>query len=279
MTQSRPPDIPVAPPDIPVALSTASVWPEPVEVGFALAAELGYDGVEVMVWNDPVSQDVAALGVLSRRYRVPVLAVHAPCLLISQRVWSADPTQRLRRSVRAAAALGAGVVVLHPPFRWQRRYAARFAHEIAALEHVSGVSVAVENMFPVRRGRLTVSAFSPSHDPTTVGHQHYTLDLSHTASARQDATALLDRMGTGLAHLHLADGTGVPRDEHLVPGRGTQPCAEVCQQLARTGFAGTAVVEISTRSARTRAERVADLAEALLFARLHLYREVAQPET
>ena len=272
MTQSRSPDIPVA-------LSTASVWPEPVEAGFALAAELGYDGVEVMVWNDPVSQDVAALAVLSRRYRVPVLAVHAPCLLISQRVWAADPTQRLRRSVRAAAALGAGVVVLHPPFRWQRRYAARFAHEIAALEQASGVSVAVENMFPVRRGRLTVSAFSPSHDPTTVGHRHYTLDLSHTASAQQDAAEMLDRMGTGLAHLHLADGTGVPRDEHLVPGRGTQPCAEVCQRLASTGFAGTAVVEISTRSARTRPERVADLAEALLFARLHLFREVAQPET
>jgi sugar phosphate isomerase/epimerase len=42
---------------IPVGLSTASVWPQPAEAAFALAAELGYDGVEVMVWADPVSQD------------------------------------------------------------------------------------------------------------------------------------------------------------------------------------------------------------------------------
>jgi sugar phosphate isomerase/epimerase len=55
-----------------------------------------------------------------------------------------------------------------------------------------------------------------------------------------------------------------------VPGRGTQPCAEVCLTLAQSGFTGTVVVEVSTRRARTRPERRALLLEALLFARLHL---------
>ena len=76
--------------------------------------------------------------------------------------------------------------------------------------------------------------------------------------------------GGGLAHVHLADGSGAPRDEHLVPGRGTQPCAQVCELLASSGFAGTVVLEINTRRARTRDDRAALLAEALLFARLHL---------
>src|SRR5829696_2466957 len=70
-----------------VALSTASVWPERVDLAFELAADLGYDGVEVMVWTDPASQDLAGLARLSDRYGVPILALHAPCLLISQRVW------------------------------------------------------------------------------------------------------------------------------------------------------------------------------------------------
>ena len=135
-----------------MALSTASVWPEPISVAFELAAELGYDGVEVMVWGDPMSQDVAAVAALATRYRIPVFALHAPCLLITQRVWAADPAIRLDLTVRAAAELGADTVVVHPPFRWQRNYAAGFAEQIATLETSSGLMIAVENMFPVRRG-------------------------------------------------------------------------------------------------------------------------------
>ncbi|WP_018684819.1 sugar phosphate isomerase/epimerase family protein [Actinokineospora enzanensis] len=259
---------------IPVGLSTASVWPRTASTGFALAAELGYDGVEVMVWADPLSQDVPGLRKRSARTGVPVLAVHAPCLLITQRVWSADPEVRLRRAVEAAQDLGAGTVVVHPPFRWQRRYADGFADLVAELEADSGVAVAVENMFPVRRGlgarSVEMTAFRPSIDPTDVGHRNYTLDLSHTAAARVDALALAGRMGAGLRHLHLADGTGLPKDEHLVPGRGNQPCAAVCRALAAGGFDGQVVVEISTRRARTSEQRMNDLAEALRFARTHL---------
>jgi sugar phosphate isomerase/epimerase len=268
-------------PGPPVALSTASVYPEPVTAGFELAAELGYDGVELMVWNDPVSQDVAAVARLAERHSMPVTAVHAPCLAVTQRVWDADPVVRIRRSVAAAERLGAATVVLHPPFRWQRSYAAQFADEVARAGEVAGVALAVENMFPVARGRVRTVPYEPGFDPTDVGHRHYTLDLSHTAAAGMDALALLERMGAGLRHVHLADGSGGPRDEHLIPGRGTQPCAEVLQRLADTGYDGAVVAEISTRRCRTRYDRAATLARALLFARLHLQptpdREVARP--
>ena len=33
-----------------------------------------------------------------------------------------------------------------------------------------------------------------------------------------------------------ADGSGSTKDEHLVPGRGDQPCAEILEPLARNGF-------------------------------------------
>jgi sugar phosphate isomerase/epimerase len=275
---------------IPVALSTASVYPESVEAAFAIAAELGYDGVELMVWADKVSQDVRAVERLSRRYGVPVLAVHAPCLIVTQRIWGPDPVKRLDRAVDAAGVLGARTVVVHPPFRWQRRYADGFADQVADLERRSGLVVAVENMFPLRADRFVragrsaaelraghgggpgtaLSTYAPSWDPTDVGHAHYTLDLSHTATAGTDALVMAATMGTRLAHLHLTDGTGAATDEHLVPGRGTQPCAEVCQRLAAEGFDGVVVLEIGTRSARTRAERTAMVAESLAFARTHL---------
>jgi sugar phosphate isomerase/epimerase len=70
--------------------------------------------------------------------------------------------------------------------------------------------------------------------------------------------------------VHIADGTGAAKDEHLVPGRGNQPCGELLERLARDGFAGSVVVEVNTRRAVDRAEREAELAEALAFTRLHL---------
>lgn len=280
-----------------VGLSTASVYPQNTEAAFRYAAELGYDGVELMVWAEPASQSIATVQAYIRKYGVPVLAVHAPCLLISQRVWGADPTAKLERSVRTAEALGADTVVVHPPFRWQRRYAEGFPDQVAELEQGSPVKVAVENMFPMRadtlfgRGAsavkrlerrggpgLALTAFSPSYDPTDTGFRHYTLDLSHTATAGADPLALAARMGHGLVHLHLADGRGAAHDEHLVPGEGTQPCAELCAALTRTGFSGHAVAEINTQNARTTAARAAMLHRTLAFARLHLNGLAPAPE-
>jgi sugar phosphate isomerase/epimerase len=254
-----------------IGLSTASVYPEGTPVAFELAAKLGYDGVEVMVWTDPVSQDPQALLRLSQHYGVAVLAVHAPCLVITQRVWTTDPWVKLKRARAAADLLGARTVVVHPPFRWQRDYARNFRLGIRQMAEETDVRFAVENMFPLRvRGRV-VSAYQPSWDVAAAEpYRDYTLDLSHTAVAGSDALAMQAAMGERLSHVHLADGTGLTKDEHLVPGRGNQPCADVLHRLAAREYAGAVIVEINTRRALDRAEREADLAEALAFCRLHL---------
>ncbi|WP_420041014.1 sugar phosphate isomerase/epimerase family protein [Gordonia sp. MP11Mi] len=278
---------------IPVGLSTASVYPQSTEAAFGYAADLGFDGIELMVWGDPVSQDIANVARLSQEYQVPVLSVHAPCLLISQRVWGRDPKAKLVRSVQAAEDLGASTVVVHPPFRWQRDYVATFDELVARLEQSSDVSVAVENMFPMRADRLfgggdtasrrmarrgggpgaSASAFGKPIDPTATGYDNYTLDLSHVATAGHDALAMASRMGAGLKHLHLTDGTGAAHDEHLIPGDGSQPCVEVCNSLADSDFDGAVVLEVHTTAARSKNERAAMLARSLEFARTHLRRD------
>ena len=254
-----------------VGLSTASVYPENTAAAFELAAKLGYDGVEVMVWTDPTSQDPYALLRLSEHYQVPILAIHAPCLIITQRVWTTDPWVKLQKAQFAAELLGAQTVVVHPPFRWQRDYARGFRQGIEQLAGETEVRFAVENMFPLRvRGR-EVSAYQPTWDVAAdEPYRDYTLDLSHSAVSQSDALAMLDVMGDRLRHVHVADGTGLTRDEHLIPGRGNQPCVEVLERVAARGFDGHVIVEVNTRRALDRAERVADLAEALAFCRLHL---------
>lgn len=253
-----------------VALSSASVYPESPAAAFELAARLGFDGVELLVFTDPVSQDLDAIRRLSDHYALPVLAVHAPCLLVTQRVWGTDPWGKLVRSKDAAETLGASTVVVHPPFRWQRDYARSFVRGVARMAEETGVVFAVENMYPWRARSREIQAYSPAWDPTDEDYAHLTLDLSHTAVSGSDALAMLDAFGDRLAHVHLADGTGAARDEHLVPGRGTQPCVPMLETLATRGFSGTIVVEVSTRRAASRAEREADLAESLAFARLNL---------
>ncbi|WP_207914630.1 sugar phosphate isomerase/epimerase, partial [Micromonospora sp. KC213] len=256
---------------VPVLLSSSSVFPERTAAAFQLAAALGYDGVEVMVWTDAVSQDAGALRGLAEHYGVPVLSVHAPCLLVTQRVWSPDPWERLRRSAELASVLGAPTVVVHPPFTWQREYARTFAEGLNAIvREYPDLRFPVENMYPVRMGRRQFVPYVPGWDPTETGYASYTLDLSHCAASRTDALAMADRMGERLAHVHLGDGTGEGRDEHLVPGRGGQPCAELLRSLAGRGFTGSVAVEVTTRGAKSRERREADLREALEFARAHL---------
>jgi len=260
-----------------VALSTASTFPDSVESAFEIASRLGYDGVELMPLGDPVSQDLDAVRRLSGDYGVPVLSVHAPCLLATQRVWSTNPWRKLVTARRVAEALGAATVVVHPPFRWQREYARRFVQGIERMADHTDVAFAVENMFPWRAGSREVAAYMPGWDPRDEDYPAVTLDLSHTAVSGTDAMAMATDLGSRLTHVHLADGSGSARDEHLVPGRGSQPCAELLGALVSSGFDGTVVLEVSTRKAVDSAARERDLAEALAFTRTHVRGQDARP--
>ncbi len=266
-----------------VGLSTASVYPEGTPVAFELAAKLGYDGVEVMVWTDPVSQDPYALQRLSQHYQVPILAIHAPCLIITQRVWTTDPWTKLQKAQFAAELLGAQTVVVHPPFRWQRDYARGFREGVRPASRrrptsasrwrtCSRCGCAAGRCRPTSR-----AGTSPVDDP----YRDYTLDLSHTAVSQSDALAMLDgdgRAARAPAHRrrHRADQGRASR-----PGPRHASRAPRCwNRLAARGFDGHIIVEINTRRALDRAEREADLAEALAFCRLHLVapRADARPE-
>ncbi|MBO0801766.1 MAG: sugar phosphate isomerase/epimerase [Nocardiopsaceae bacterium] len=260
-------------------MSTSSVYPERTPDAFEAASRLGYDGIEVMVYTDPVSQSAEALERLVDYHQVPVLAVHTPSLLLTQLVWGREPWGKLVKASELAERLGARTVVLHPPFRWQREFVRGFERGMAKIAEETSVTFAVENMFPIRAGTAEVSGYAPHWNPVDLDVPTVTLDLSHTAASASDAISMANDLGGRLSHVHLADGTGVSSgpvpDEHLVPGRGKQPCAELLRGLAATGYRGAVVAEVNTRRALTREARLADLAESLAFAREHLAQVTA----
>ena len=203
-----------------IGLSTASVYPETTATAFEMAARLGYDAVEVMVGIDPISQEVDAVRHLADYHQIPVCAVHAPCLLITQRVWGTEPWAKLEKSAEMARAVGADVVVVHPPFRWQRDYARGFVEGIAAARGAHRRRLRGREHVPLARlASREMQVYVPGWDPSEHDYANTTLDLSHTATSQSDPVAD-GRAGsaTGCGTSTSTDGSGSAKDEHLVPG-------------------------------------------------------------
>ncbi|HIY66582.1 MAG TPA: sugar phosphate isomerase/epimerase [Candidatus Agrococcus pullicola] len=260
---------------IPVGLSTISVFPKGVEDGFRLSAETGFDGVEVMVTTDAKTRSASRLRELSSEYDQQIMAVHAPTLLLTTMVWGRGPAIKLEKSAELAAELGCSTVVVHPPFRWQGRYALEFERVVRDTEARYDVIIAVENMFPWRTGERNQRAYIPSTDPSEMDVEHATLDFSHCALSRRDSMELAQDLGPKkLRHIHLTDGVAQHDskvfDEHLLPGHGNEPVAEVLEWLVEHDWDGQIVAEIKTRKAKTDRDRLRLLSETLDFAREHL---------
>ncbi|MGY5319054.1 sugar phosphate isomerase/epimerase family protein [Neomicrococcus lactis] len=264
-------DQPTQPRHYPVALSSSSVYPLTVVDTFSLARDVGYDGVEVMVTGNSISQDANQLIKLSERYDQPIAAIHAPTLLLTQQVWG-SAWNKIEKSAIMAKQVGCTNVVAHPPFRWQGTYATQFAEGVRRIQEEHGVKIAVENMYPWRaRGREALM-YLPHWNPVTQPYDYVTWDFSHASIADHNSLEAVQDLGERLTHVHLCDGHNNAKDEHLVPGRGTQPVKETLEYLRDSDWDGVVVVEVSTRKAKGAGEREEWLGETLNFARQHLNR-------
>lgn len=264
-------------------MSTSCVYPFAVEHAFRLARLAGFDSMEVMVTNDPITQDAEKLLEISARYELPIVAIHAPVLLLTTFVWGRDPQVKLEKSAELAAAVGADSVVVHPPFRWQSGYAQNFERIVRETSRQAGVGIAVENMFPwTVRGR-SMKAYAPSPDPLDLDVDAMTLDFSHASLSGRDSLEMAMAMGSRLTHVHLCDGRtaaadGAILDEHLVPGEGTQPVAETLQYLAANDWRGNVVAEVILRKEKDERVRLEKLVTTVAFAREHLSQSHATRE-
>ena len=260
------------PQPIDVSQSTSCDLPLGPDHAFALASDLGYDGVEVMVTGNSLTQEEDSLYGFQQRFGLPVTAIHAPTLLLTQQVWGGVWT-KIQRSAQLAQAVGAHVVVVHPPFRWQGKYSSGFEDGVRRANEYYGVKIAIENMYPWRARSKAAQMYVPHWDPQLMDYRYVTWDFSHAAIDRVDSLAAVQALGDRLTHVHLCDGDNNGTDQHLQPGLGTQPVAESLRYLAGSGWNGSVTVEVTTRQYRKipgEVERV--LGETLEFARRNLAR-------
>lgn len=260
---------------IQVGMSTSCTFPKSLDASFKIAKRAGFDGIEVMVSTEQATRSAAAMRALVRKHDLPVLAIHAPVLFFTQFVWGTNPGVKLERSVELARDVGASAVVVHPPFRWQSGYAEGFLELVRTLEQRSGVTVAVENMFPWNVTNSGAQMYKPGINPVEMDCDSITLDFSHAALSGDNCLEMARAAGHRLRHIHLCDGQAPGKndkiwDQHLAPGEGGQPVAETLQYLRDIQWSGHVVAEVNTRSAKNEAERLRVLQRTVEFARRNL---------
>lgn len=231
-----------------IVCSTVSLFSWPLHEVFPLLAETGFGGVEVMVTKDPDTQDHRRLAELAEDHELSVAAVHAPFLLMTRSVWGTDPVGKIARAIELAEQVGAPLVVVHPPYRWQSKYRAWLADDLRTLSERTAVGIAVENMFPVRvRGRRLGAFHAIRTLEELEGFDHVVLDTSHAAVAGLDLVESLGVVGHRLRHVHLSDNAGKGWDSHLPIGEGILPLGPFLDALAAERFAGSISLELDLR--------------------------------
>lgn len=230
-----------------VACSTGSFWMWDLERTFGTIAEAGFETVELMVTRDARTQSADVPRRLAQQEGLEFIALHAPMLVVTKRVWGPNHLKIIDRSVKLAKELGTDVVVVHPPFIWDVKYQAWLLGELDQYQRANQVVIAVENMFHLwTRGRA-IRGYRWLSPTDLVQFPQVTLDTSHCGVDGTDILEALDCVAPHLAHIHFSDSRGDHRDNHAVPGAGKLPLDAFLQRLPQTGYAGTLALELDLR--------------------------------
>jgi sugar phosphate isomerase/epimerase len=239
--------------------STAAFFARPLADTFKLVADCGYSGVEVMVTKDPASQDGVTMRTLARQHGLEIGAIHAPSLLLTRRVWGSDPIGKIDRAILEARDAGVTLVVMHPAYRWQTSYRRWLRDELPTLEAETGITVGIENMFPVHVGSHPLMLHANQDLDDLEGIPHLVLDTSHAAVARHDLVDVRRRFDSRLRHVHLSDNAGRGWDSHLPPGQGVLELDPFLDDLVASGFDGTISLEVDLRRYLTEPVQLHDI--------------------
>jgi sugar phosphate isomerase/epimerase len=271
-----------------IALSTGSLYTYGTARVARLAAEAGFDALEVMIDDRWDTRDAAYLSEVARTAGISILSLHAP-FRPGIEGWEGDEVARLTRTVDLAHAVGVRIVVVHPPlrYRWVSLRLPPFMHisvltpfrrrspyhrwlqtELKAYGEQAGVTIAVENMPRHRLGPRTVSLFDLNEIRELRHFPAITLDTTHIGTWGVDLLDTYEILAERVAHVHLSNYNG---RQHRLPHDGHLALGPFLAALRRRHYAGAIVVELEPDSSGAGDDgRVRErLAQAVAFCREH----------
>jgi len=276
-----------------ISLSTGSLYTYGIARVFELAAEAGFDAVEVLVDHRWDSRHPVYLRQLSQRTGLPIAAVHNPFKPFVPG-WPHDPLGRLRETAAVAREVGAPLVVAHLPLRirgarieffgfardalllpvplgGEKVYRDFLLNGLARFERDEGIKIGVENM-PAKRLLGRKLDIHWLNNPESLSQMpHLTLDTTHIGTWGFDLLAVYERLKERIAHVHLSDFDG---REHRLPGTGHLPLGELLGRLARDGYDGAVTCEFGPEALGAEDDALAleNLRQVVRFCREHTAR-------
>ena len=246
-----------------IALSTGSLYTCGIARVFGLACEAGFEGIEVLIDRRQDCQHAGYLKSLQQASHLPIVALHSP-FFPDMPGWPADSLGRLRRTLQLAEAVGAPLVVAHPPLRFGavcisllRRserlllklpiptgmdapYREFIRTELLAHHRTATVKVALETMPRRIPWRFGPQLWHLNAVPAWTCLPSLTLDTTHIGTWGYDLLGLYEALRDRIDHVHLANFDG---REHRLPMDGHLPLPELLQRLKRDGYGGAITVE------------------------------------
>jgi sugar phosphate isomerase/epimerase len=129
------------------ALSTGSLYTYGLDRVFALAAEAGFDGIEVLIDPRFDTRQPSYLWRLMERYSLLILSVHAPFHPKRLAAWPHTQPESVAATADIARAVGAEVIIAHLPYWRGRAYLRWLRNDLVAWQRANpNPVVAVENM-------------------------------------------------------------------------------------------------------------------------------------
>jgi sugar phosphate isomerase/epimerase len=246
-----------------VLFSTGSLYLMDTAYCFQLAAETGFDGIEIMCDERFSTRDPYYLHRISQHYNLPILVCHTP---FSPRLpgWgnANDQLGRIYHTLDLAGMMDAESIVVHLPqsigvmsiaagnLRLRLPWRTPFGpvktwveNDLTRVQAETPVKIALENM---PAARVLGRRIDPTYwnDVETWGRVHtwLTLDTTHWGTKGIDPLEAYRAAGGRVTHVHLSNFDG---REHRLPHKGQLDLRAFLKALAVDGFSGTISLEVT----------------------------------
>lgn len=234
-----------------LSLSTGSLFTLPLQRVLELAAESGFEGVELIINQDFQHTSPGRL-IRSLQKIATIHSIHAPFMELNG--WG-GPIGSLKRSVQLAAECGIPLVNFHPPSWmgaefgfWRWFYSVHDYQKEIGLD--GEVTVTMENMPWVGKLKINPHILSNTQQLVEFIQRHnlyMTFDCTHMGSGKTNFINdfFLCYDSGRIRNIHFSDyGHG---REHLLPGHGILPLTRFLNHLRSTEYQSTVTLELDPK--------------------------------
>jgi sugar phosphate isomerase/epimerase len=265
-----------------ITLSSGSLYTLPLAKAFAIARDLAFDGMELIINQEFLKVNSLQLIEKLQEY-LPILSIHAPFMPLDG--WG-TPMDSLHRCVELAHKRDIPLVNFHPPswmgcelsfWRWLYK-----THDFQKEVGSEKVIVTMENMPWIGRFRINPHILSDTRqliDFVQERNLYMTFDCTHMGSGKANFINdfYLCYNSGRIRNIHFSDyGHG---REHLIPGHGMLPLTRFLNHLRNTDYNDTVTLELSPHEfPRDEAIIRASLGEILAYLRQETSKGHASPQ-